>query len=270
MSYTHIDIVRHYLTTCFPTGARIHDQMVVFSSDEPIPFYGGSVVSDAIVVKSLRNTSVDRVSIAIQSGRTALPSSPLVRGSVVVASDSSLGHVYVENLDYVVDYDSGELILKPSGDISIGSTVTVWYQPFTVYANGSDYFADVDRGKLKRLTSGDILLGEAVFIDYQPVYTGYDDEIVEGAVLQANSVTQQEVDPDRQFGADPVLQAAATYRALRIICHASAVRQLSSGQGDSSSASAWIKLAVAFDETAGKLIRAFRPPFEGPSAPTHG
>jgi len=269
MSYTHVDIVSHYLNSCIPTGTRIHDQLVVFSSNEPTPIYGGSVVSSSVVVKSLRNTSHERVSVVVQAERTALPSSPLVRGSVVVASDSSLGQVYTENSDYVIDYDSGELILKSGGDVSAGFTVTVWYQPFNVYVAGSDYSVDSDDGEIKRLTSGDILVGETVFVDYEPVYTGYDDEIIEAAVLQANSVTEQEVDPDRQFGADPVLQAAATYRALKIICHASAVRQLVSGQGDMSAAAAWIKLAEAFDESAGKLIRSFRPPFEGPTAPTH-
>jgi hypothetical protein len=78
------------------------------------------------------------------------------------------------------------------------------------------------------------------------------------------------VDPDRQFGADPALQAAATYRALEIICRAAAARELSSLRGEDRTAIAWMKLADAHAERSEHLLRLFRPPYAGPSAPAIG
>jgi hypothetical protein len=77
------------------------------------------------------------------------------------------------------------------------------------------------------------------------------------------------VDPDSQFGADPVLQASATYRALEIICHAAAARELSSLRGEDRTAVAWMKLAETYATRSEQLLRLFRPPYTGPTAPVH-
>ena len=84
----------------------------------------------------------------------------------------------------------------------------------------------------------------------------------------ANGMVENEVDPDRQFEVDPTLSAAATYRALEIVCRAAAGRELASLRGGDRIAGAWIKLAEDYFARSGLLLRSFRPPYDGPRTPT--
>jgi len=57
-----------------------------------------------------------------------------------------------------------------------------------------------------------------------------------------------------------MLNAAATYRALEIVCRASAIRELASLRGADRTASVWLKLADEYAKEAGAMISTFRPP----------
>jgi hypothetical protein len=269
VSYPSIELVRHHSVANFPVQEQVQDQPVVLEGNDYVAFFNGAVDAASFTVKSLRNNELTRAAVTLGSGRTALTSAPLVPGSVVVASDSSLGTVYTENIDYIIDYTEADLIVKSGGSLSAGQTVTVWYLAYFLYTAGNDYQLDADRGRLKRLAGGDIASGETVYLDYAPVYKSFDDEMLNNAVLEATGLIEKEVDPDGQFGADPVLQASATYRALEIICHASAARELSSLRGEDGTALAWMKLAQTYAERSEQLLRLFRPPLAGPTTPVH-
>jgi hypothetical protein len=188
---------------------------------------------------------------------------------VVVASDSSLGTVYQENTDYVVDYATGLLTVKAGGALTANQGVTVWMIVYGLYTESADFSVRADRGEIKRLTGGSIAVGETVYLDYVPVYVSVTDEIVDNAVSMANGIVENEVDPDRQFEVDPTLSAAATYRALEIVCRAAASRELASQRGGDRIAATWIKLADDHSQRSEMLMRSFRPPYDGPKSPVH-
>jgi len=269
VSYTNVEQVRHHLVARFPIQDCIRDQIMVVTGNDYTPFYGGAVEESSFRVKSHQTNEPTRTSFNLASGRNSLVSAPLVRGSVVVASDSSLGEVYIENLDYIVDYDTGDLIAKSGGGLSSGQSVTVWYMVYTLYEAGSDYQVRAERGEIRVLAGGDIADGEAVWLDYQPVHQSFNEEILANAVVTANGLVEREVDPDRQFGADTTLGAAATCRALEIICRTAAARELTGKHGADKNALVWMKLADEYTEQADKLLRAFRAPYSGPAAPRH-
>lgn len=266
MSYTNVELVRHHLVAAFPTQDKVYDQAVIIESDY-VTFFNGPVEEPSVLVKSVQSNIPTRVTVTLNSERTSLVAAPLVRGSVLVASDSSLGTVFTENVDYVIDYELGDLIIKEGGGLSVGQTITVWYQDYFIYTASGDYQLDADRGRIKRLSGGDIAAGETVYLDYAPVYQSFNEEILTRAVLEANGLIEREVDPDRQFGADSMLQSCATYRALEIICRASAARELSSLRGEDRTALAWMKLAETYATRSVELMRSFRPPFDGPATP---
>ncbi|UCE25536.1 MAG: hypothetical protein JSU74_05675, partial [Candidatus Zixiibacteriota bacterium] len=149
----------------------------------------------------------------------------------------------------------------------VGQNLTVWYQEYHLHSSGTDYLIDTSRGAIKRVSSGDIADCETVYLDYTPLFACYRDELLANAVLEANALVEKAVDPNREFGADLVLQQAATYRALEIVCRASAGRELASLNGSDKPALAWMKLAHDYGERSEKLISSFRPPCAGPSAP---
>jgi len=269
MSYTTVDLVRHHLTAAFPVQEKVFDQPVVLDGTETVTFFAGQVDETSVRVKSLQSNQVQQIQLTLTGGATALSTAPVVRGSVVVASDSSLGTVYTENKDYIIDYSSGHLYIKNGGNLSSGMQVTVWFQDYVLYVSGSDYHLDSEQGTIRRMTGGDIADKETVILDYTPVYANYTEEIINNAVLEANNLIEREVDPDRMFGADPVLQAVATYRALAIISRTAAARVLSAHRSEDRSAIAWMKLADVFAEQSQKLLASFRPPFDNPATPVH-
>jgi hypothetical protein len=233
------------------------------------PFYGGAVDGDSLLVKSIRGHDLTRQSLLLSAAELTLAATPLVPESVVVASDSSLGIVYNENVDFAVDWPAGKLLIKDDGALSLGAAVTVWYLPFTVCQAGSDYALDEGRAELRRTSNSSIASGERVFVDFSPRHESFDQIVLENAVVEANGTIEREVDPDRQFGADPTLQAAATYRALAVVCRTAAGRELSSGRGEDRIATVWLKLAEVNQGLAEKYLAGFRAPLTGPSHPSH-
>lgn len=267
MSYTSVEQVRGYLNSNCPLGDRVRDQAVTLIGTSPVRFFGGAVESATFVVKAIRDLQPIRKTLTLISGPKTLSPTPIIRASVIVASDSSLGTVYTENVDYVINYDTGTLEITPGGLLENGQTVTAWYQPYTVFAAGIDYVLDAARSEVKRLASGAIASGETVYLDYSPVYQDFTDELLANAVLEANGLIEREVDPSGDFGADPRLSAAAMCRALENICRAAAVRLLASRPDDDRAALAWLKLCDSYAARAEQLVKSFRPPVIGPAAP---
>ncbi len=269
MSFTNSTLVKSYLTDSFPRQEKISDQPVQLNSTDFISFFSGAVDSSSFTVKSKQSNSPIRISLLLNSATESINSLPLVPESVVVSSDSSLGIIYTENIDYIIDYAKGDIILKSGGAIAVGVTVTVWYQSYVTYTLTTDYLINADRGEIKRVASGAIASGETVQIDYTPVSSAYNDVIIDNAVLMANSLIDKEIDSAQDFGADPVLQAAATFRALEVICQTSAVRQLAQQKGQDRSSSGWMQLADMFSQRSSELLKKFHPPFDNIKSPDH-
>jgi hypothetical protein len=269
MSYTNAEQVRHYLVTPYPIQDRINDKPVTISGSGYVVFHGGAVEPSSVKVKSIQSQSPNRVAVTLSSGTAIVAASPLAPGSVVVASDSSLGQVYTENDDYVVDHAAATITAKVGSALAADQAITVWYMPYTLYSEGTDYSLASSRGEIKRLASSAIAEGETVWLDYRPVHLSVADEIVDNAVGLANGLIEREVDPERQFEVDPTLGAAATYRALEIVCRAAASRELASGSGGDKVALAWIKLADDYTARSESLLDSFRPPFDSPRTPVH-
>ncbi|MFH1686761.1 MAG: hypothetical protein ABIE70_04480 [bacterium] len=269
MSYTSEDIVRQYLAGDWPLASRFHDQAVVLSGSDWIRFYGRSVDEASLAVKARQGGDLIRTTLQLSGATNVVAGSPLVPGSVVVASDSSLGTVYAEADDYAVDFEQALLLIKGDGRLSIGSQVVIWYQPYRLYVVGSDYQVDSARGRIKRLVSGDVSDGESVYLDYTPLYATYSDELLGAAVTEANGTIEREIDPDQQFGADPRLQTAATFRALATLAVSAAGRELASGSAQDRAALAWLKLAEAYTARSEQHLKGFRPPRQSLSNPSH-
>ncbi len=268
MSYTNVDLIRNHIEYVQPVSDSVYDQIVLCDTDSYINFFSGSIIENSAVVKAMSDLLPTKKTIVITENFFTIHASPIVRGTIVCASDSSLGTLYKENIDYLIDYAKGTCTLIAGGALSIGMSLTFFYIPFKVYTENSDYRIDFNSGEIQRVTSGDIQLGETLYIDYQPMYNNYTDEILQNAVTEANAIIEKQVDPNKQFGADLVLQTAATYRALEILCRSSAMRELIS-QPKKDNANAWIKLAELYLSRSVDLIITFKSPSRQMQLPTH-
>ena len=267
MPYTTAEQVRNYLFTNAPQSRSMSNQPLMVDRNDAIPFFGGSIKPGSLTVKSIRTRELQRVQI-IAGTKVVFANSPAVPESVVVANNSSLGVVYAETVDYLINYAGGTFSLVAGGAISPGAGLIIWFQPYSVYAEGNDYAVNPERGEIRRLLSGDIVLGETTYLDYTPEYLSATEQMVTFAVTAANGVVERTVDPSGQFEADPILGMAATYRALEIICRAAASRDLSYLPGQDRSARVWIQLAGEYASRADDLLSSFRPPVTPMSLPT--
>lgn len=266
MSYTDTETVRRYLLTPSPATQRVSDQPVTMPADESVRFFLGAVDPGSLVVKARHAADPIRHMITLTDGPNLLSTAPLVPGSVVVASDSSLATIYAENVDYIVDHAAGTLTLKEDGSLASGQTVAVWHTAYTVCVGGEDYDVSAAAGRLSR-RDGLVGAGEMVYLDYTPSYLDLSDELVESAVTAANGMVEREVDPDGEFEADATLTSAATNRALELMSRAAATRELASLRGAHNVALTWLKLADDYAARADALIKSFRAPLSGPRGP---
>ena len=270
MPYTDAERIRRHFAVERPTLDRVTDQPLVLAGTDEISFYGGPVEPASLVVKSPQAVRPSRQTVTLAAGAVAFASVPVVRGSVLAASDTSLGTLYQENLDYHIDYRNATVTVKPGGALAAGQSVTLWFRPFHVYQPGADYALDAARGCLRRLAGGAVADGETVLLDYTPLTAGVTDEMIDEAVVVANGLVERQVDPAHQYTADPGLSAAATFTALDILCRAAAARELAARPAQDRAALAWLKLAAEYADRASRLLAAFRPPFDSPAAPVHG
>jgi hypothetical protein len=267
VSYTTVEQVQSYLDSNAPIAERVRDQPVTLLGTTPVRFFGGAVDGASFVAKGIRDVELARTLVTLVAGPNQLSAAPIQRGSVVAASDSSLGTVYIENADFVVDYDAGTIEIRPGGSLEIGRTIVVWYRPCLLFLEGVDYLLDLARSEIRRVSSGRIASGETICLDYSPLFKDFTDELLTGAVNEANGLIEREVDPAGDFGADPRLSGAATCLALDNICRAAAMRVLASRPDDDRAALAWLKLSDSFAARAEQLVKSFRPPIIGPASP---
>ncbi len=268
MLYTSVEKVKQHLIAAFPIQETIFDQPVVLTNGDLVTFFGGAIDESTLKVKSVQSNDLKIAAVVLGLSATTLPDDLLIRGTVVVASDSSLGTIYVENDDYIIDYSSGTIAIKSGGTLSAGQSVVIWYGQYLNYDSGSDFVVSALEGRLRRTANNDIASGETVYLDYAPIIQSYNDTIIQNAVDEANAIIEKTIDPGQQFGVEPLLQIAATYRAVETVSRASAARELSSQHGEYNVALSWIKLADEYARRADELVASFRPPVMGPSAPT--
>ncbi len=268
MSYVTLDHLRPYLIANSPAAETVTDQPFRFSGLDWQRFHGGAVDSATVRVKSRRANILTRIQLTLTDSPVQLSISPVVADSLLVASNSSLSHIYQPNIDYIFDTHLRTLATKPGGALSSNTSVTVWFEPFTLYFEGSDYSLNADRGELRRLPSGSIADGESVLLDFTPLYVPFSDDLLDTAIAEANGIIEREIDPDKQFGTDPTLSAAARSLALEIIFRAAAARELLSGRSLDKIALAWESLAATHAARAERLLKSFRPPLVSPKSPT--
>lgn len=269
MSYTNADLVRSHISFDeSATGLRL-DHPVVFSDQEWINLPGRKLVENSIVVKAIKHYSPVFEDVMVVNGTVTLSNEHLTSNSVTVASNSSLGTIYRENIDYSVDSANGIIKSIDGGAIPFDGRVAVWYYHYSIYIEGSDYSIDYTAGMIRRLGGGNIQAGQTVLVDYELSMSRIDDELINEAVSEANAIVEKQVDPHRQFGADAALQAAATYFAVSLVCRMAAAGDLITAANGHQAASAWLVIAESYRSDYDSFLKSFRVQAGRLSRPVH-
>jgi hypothetical protein len=266
MNITTITHVRNHLYRLSVGEGEIRNHAVRIYADEYSGLAHAHLSNDSETVKSLTGAVPLSETIVLADDPVSLQHQHLVPDSVVCATDSSLSMVYQENVDYTVDYASGNVMRIDGGVVSKGSEVTVWYLFYHVYQRDVDYYIDYQRGRLRRTTSGNIEEGQELLVDYRLGTTEFADSEIEQCIVEAEAEIMLLIDPIWQESTDPALQAAATFLTLSLLCR-NAVSLAAAGTGSDVRASNWLELSESYRQTATRLLTWFTRETPGLSAP---
>lgn len=265
MGFTNIDLVKkhileHELGRVSKVNVACH---LVGETAFQLPHI--LLVAGSEKVKAKEQNIPQSETIGFSSSDTVwLSQQDLIPDTVVVAKDSSLGQIYVENVDYSVHYHEGKITRIPSGSIPQESSVVIWYLFYRVYTRDADYQMDYIRGRVERISSGDIEDGQRVLVDYQVELALLSDEVIENAIKEANDQVLGHIDSSYANSTDQSLVTAETYVAVSIICNIKAMEAMTQnpaagtgGQGHSLSL-AWSRMSNTYREQAYPLLNKFR------------
>jgi hypothetical protein len=174
----------------------------------------------------------------------------LVWDTVVVADSLALTNVWIENLDFVIDYFAGTItIADPANNIADGDQVFVWYVPFTVLTRNDDYSFHYDEGQLNRRSGSSIPSNAYVYVDYRHADVTITDRAIVEAIAQAEAWIEPRLRPGMAMTSDDRgLMSAATHLTLYILCLSQSFKELNVAGHDISDdlAEQWHDLAEKY------------------------
>jgi hypothetical protein len=261
MSFTNIDLVKkHILEHAFGT-TDIENVPCHLSGETPFQLPHINILSNSEKVKGKEQNVPIRENISFSSSEEVFLSHPeLIPDTVVVAKDSSLGQIYVENIDYSVDYDNGKITRISNGSIPQGSQVVIWYLFFRIYTKDTDYRIDYNKGQINRMTSGEIEDGQRILADYTVGFGLLGDEVIANAIVEANDKILKIIDPSYSNSTDQSLVTAETYLTVSILCNIKALEVITQNPGTTakSLSLAWSDMSSVYEKRAFDLLKNFK------------
>jgi hypothetical protein len=208
-------------------------------------------------IKAILQTRPDFQTIEFgSSDQITLMKKPIVKDTVVVAGDSSLGVIYTENIDYLFDYVNGTIARLPEGAIAPNQNLIIWYLPYRVYANDIDYRISYSKGEIARLNNSAIQSGQIVLVDYDSEFGIVDDDVIANAINEANERVLNYIDSAYIASTDRSLVIGETYLAIAILCRIKAVETASAAISDSTRSS-WLSISEQYKLEAFSILERF-------------
>ena len=270
MSFTTIQLVKKHLTDHRLGTTRIEGEPFLMPASGSANLQYGNIQEGSEKIKAKeQNLPYLEELIFGADNRAALTRSELILDSVVVASNSSLGTIYVENEDYSIDYNRGTILRIEDGLIPSQAEFAIWYQAYRLYARGIDYNINYPAGTISYIASGDIEAGQMVFADYLSQYGNITDEAIANAIVEANAKVMGIIDPIYENSSDQSLVTAETYFTLSIICRIKAIETAGHPESAASGYSGdfWLKLKDSYQIEAANMLEYYAKPIGAFTSP---
>jgi len=265
MGFTNIDLVKKHILEHELGTVSKENVACRLEGETPFQLPHILILSGSEKLKAKEQNTPTQETISFASSDTVqLAHQELIPDTVVVASDSSLGEIYVENVDYSIDYDEGRISRIPSGSIPPASSMVIWYLFFRIYTRDTDYQIDYTKGQIKRLGSGDIEDGQWVLVDYTVEFALLSDAVIENATKEANDQILKYINSSYANSTDQSLVTAETYLVVSILCNIKAMeamtQNVASGTGwqAHSLSLAWSKMSGIYRERTYELLKRFK------------
>lgn len=257
MSFTSLEIVRKHILEKHLGINRIDSEPIQLLAENHVRVAFPPIQNGTEIVKAITRIKPNFQMISFESSQqVTLSEKPIVKDTVVIASDSSLGLVYQENLDYIVDYAAGIVTRIPTGAITSTQNLIIWYLPYRVYIKDIDYQISYTKGEVARLSDGAINSGQSLEIDYVSEFGIVDDDVINNAINEANEAVLNYIDNSYINSVDKSLVIGETYLAIAILCRIKAVESVSAGISENLKSS-WLAIADQYKNEAYSFLGKF-------------
>jgi len=217
MAYTNIELVRKHLQESVRSGGKVENHRIKLDGVNTVLLPHAGLIADSESVKGKEQIIPANETIALFDEAEPLDKSDPIPDSVVAAKDSSLTQIYVENVDFIVDYESGTVKRIPDGNIASGQSIDFWYYYFTLYSRDEDYLISYQNGEVTRLQDGSIADGQVVWIDYEIESGLFADDVITNAIIEASTQLGERIDSAAIDDASSILTIAETYLTVSIL-----------------------------------------------------
>lgn len=264
MPFTSPDLVRAHIANANFGDADVRNVALILSGTSPSALPHAGLKDGRVTVKAQRSNDPVRLNETLGDVWVILNHAHLIEDSVVVASDSSLGTIYIENYDYIVDYAGGRVKRITSGAITNGQQVVVWYGHYHIYTDGDDYTVNHASSQITRRATGDIADGQQVLVDYTVSLGAVSDELIDQAIAESGEAVLLLVSESHQDSPAPGLVIGATHMAVAQLARMRAVSVLADGTINPafarSAAEVWLDIATQYDRSAHTFLARFANP----------
>lgn len=264
MPFTSPDLVRVHIANANFGDADIRNVPVIPNGTIPTNLPHAGIREGSATVKARRSISPVRLTETLDNSWVILNHAQLIESTVVVASDSSLGTIYIENLDYIVDYAGGRIKRIDTGAIASGQQVTIWYGHYHIYADGDDYTINHAAGQLSRRSNGDIADGQQVLVDYSVSLGSVSDATIDQAIAESGEAVLALVNESYHESPAIGIIIGATHLAVAQLARMRAATLLADRTINASVARAaaqlWLEIATQYDRSAHTFLARFANP----------
>ena len=262
MSWTTTTIVKKHLQDTGVSIDSVVDEHHILTDEDSEQLAHAYITDHSEKVKTIdSNSPYSQGSVKI-SGTSwkSLDFEQIVPGTMVVADDTFLTTIYIEGVDYTIDYPNGKIRRDTGGGIGDGGTVYIWYQYYTVHTKDTDYTITEETGTIARIDGGGIANGSRVWVDYELDVGSVADSLIEQAIVEAEDKILTRLSSDYSGSStDQGLKTGATELTLSVVTRemaAEAMRTYPSSKAAALSEQ-WRKLSIRFEQQAWKTLSMF-------------
>ena len=262
MAWTTLEIIKKHLQESGVEVDSICNEFHVLTGTEEEQLEHAYLTDKSETVKTIDSATpyYDGENKLSGTSWKSLDHEQIVPGALVAASNTLLTTIYIEGVDFVVEYPTGRIRRIEGGAISDGSMVCIWYQYYTVHTKDTDYTINYESGRLARIDGGEIADGSPVWVDYKISAVTVADSLINQAIVEVEGKILDRLSSDySEESTDQGLKTGSTELTLSIVTRemsAETMRKYPSSQAGPL-AKQWRNLSIRYEEQAWETLSPF-------------